>query len=315
MGFIATENTGLAMPADLTSVILNQYAAGAHFGYATAYKTLGGSGAVAADTGSMTSGGWATVVFALKALGSGATPTATVATPTSTSTATLAPTVVVPTVTATSTATVTQTATAIPTPGAISLIGSTSSTTTKLTVPAGVQNGDLLLAFYSYWSLATATAPSGWTLLHSATASGSGVETVWYRVAASDAPGAGYTWTFGGSTSYAAGGMVAYRGVASAPFEDGFCTTQGNSATPSLCSFANSVAGDLYLGFFATENTGLVLPGDLTALVVNQYARGSHFGVASAAKSLGAPGVIAADNASMASGGWASVAFALKPAN
>ncbi len=151
--------------------------------------------------------------------------------------------------------------------------------------------------------------------MHSASASGSGVVSVWYRVANNDAPGAGYTWTFSGATPYAAGGMLSYRGVAAAPFEDGFCTIQGNSATPSLCSFANSFAGDIYLGFFATENTNLVLPADLSPLVVNQYARGSHFGMASGAKTVASPGVIPADNASMVSGGWASIALALKPAN
>jgi hypothetical protein len=45
---------------------------------------------------------------------------------------------------------------------AITSVNSTATTSSAITVPAGVQNGDLLLAFYSYWSFATATAPSGW---------------------------------------------------------------------------------------------------------------------------------------------------------
>ncbi len=169
----------------------------------------------------------------------------------------------------------------------ISLVGSTSSTTKQLLVPSGVSDGDLLLAFYSYWTLANATAPSGWTLLHTAAANGSGVETVWYRFASGDAPGNSYTWTFTGAGPYEAGGMLAYRGVAAAPFEDGFCTTQARSSTPTLCSFSTATDNDTYVGFYATENTNLVLPSDLSSIVLKQYLNGSYFGVAAASKSLG----------------------------
>ena len=303
--------------------MLNQYLAGSHFGLAAAHKTLGSAGIVPVDVGSMNTGGWATVAFALKPLGSSPTPTATAttSTPTVTATATPAPTIAAPTPTATATATSittatsTRTATATPTPAAIALVGSTTTTTTKMTVPAGVQNGDLLLAFYSYWSLASATAPSGWTLLHSVTAGGSGVEAVWYRFAGNDAPGSSYTWTFGGATPYEAGGMLIYRGADPAAFQDGFCTTQGSSSAPSLFSFTTNFSNDTYLGFFATENTNLILPADVSGLVVNQYVRGSHFGVASAAKSLGSAGVIPSDSGSMNGGGWATIAVALKGLN
>ena len=40
-------------------------------------------------------------------------------------------------------------------------------------VPAGVQNGDLLLAFFSYWSPASATAPAGASNRHWAVQLGS----------------------------------------------------------------------------------------------------------------------------------------------
>ncbi len=330
LGFFATENTNLVLPGDLNGLALNQYLSGSHFGVAVGSKTLSGPGAVPADIGSMNSGGWATVAFALKALNASPTPTtsttpsATITrtstvTPTPTATATVTATsvatTIAPTRTATATSTATLTAVATSTPAAIALVGSTSTISTKVTIPSGVQNGDLLLAFYSYWSFASATAPNGWTLLHSATSNGSGTETVWYRFANSDAPGSAYTWSFGGAAPYEAGGMLAYRNVDPAAFEDGFCTNQGRSATPSLCAFTTNKSNDVYVGLFATENTNLLVPTDLSGIVSNQYVAGSHFGVAAATRSLSGAGNLPADTGSMNIGGWASIAFALKGPN
>jgi len=307
----ATENTNLVLPVDLNGLLVNQYSNGAYFGVAAADKSLGSAGVIPADVGSMNSGGWATIAIALKALSTGPTPTATatVATPTATATVipTVAPTVTPPppTATATATATSTQLPTATPTPGAITLVGTTSTTTARTVVPTGVQVGDLLLAFYSYWSFNTVTAPTGWQMLQSATSSGSGVEAVWYRFAgSSDVPGTAYNWSFSGSTAYEAGGMLAYRSVDPSAPQDGFCTNSGHSTAPSLCSFTTNFSSDMYVGFFATENTNLVLPADLTGLVVNQYLSGSYFGVAAANKSLGSAGTVSADVGSMNSGGW-----------
>jgi len=307
VGFYATENTNLVLPEDLTGEVVQQYTRGAYFGVAAADKSLNSAGVLPADVGSMNSGGWATIAIALKALGSGPVPTAT-------STATATPTAIAtPTATDTnSTPLPTPTATSTSAPGPISLVGSTATTTSRVMVPAGIQNGDLLLAFYSYWSFATATAPTGWQLLQSATSSGSGVETVWYRFADNDSPGSTYTWTFGGATPYEAGGMLAYRGVDPSTPQDGACINSGHSAAPSLCSFTTSFSPDMYVGFFATENTNLVLPGDLGTQALNQYLNGSHFGVAAGSKSLNSAGTIPADLGSMNSGGWATIAIALK---
>jgi hypothetical protein len=179
-------------------------------------------------------------------------------------------------------------------------------------VPAGVQNGDLLLAFFSYWHVATATAPSGWTQLYTEPSNSSGIETVWYRYALGDAPGETLNWTFSGGGPYASGGMLAYRGVAAVSAVDGDCLDSGSNGSPTLCSISNSSNNDMYVGFYCTENTSLALPGDLTARVVQQYVNGAYFGSAAADKSLGAAGVVPADTGSMTSGGWETVVFALR---
>ena len=290
VGFFATENTNLVLPADLSAMVVQQYLAGSYFGVVAGAKSLGPAGVVPADVGSMNNGGWATIAVALKPIVvSGATPT---------STGTGAG------------------ATATPTPiaGTIQQIGATSTTNTQVIVPSGVQNGDLLLAFFSYWSPAVANAPNGWTLLHASVASGSGTETVWYRFANNDSPGSANTWSFSGPGPYESGGMLAYRGVDPAALEDGNCITQGHSVVPALCSFTTTYNNDLYVGLFATESTGLVIPADLTSEVLLQYSNVNYFGVAAADKPLGSAGVIAADTGAMNNGGWASIAFALKPA-
>jgi hypothetical protein len=278
VGFFAVENTGLSLPSDLAGRVVTQYAGGVNFGVAAADKALGPAGTVAAETGSMNNGGWATIALALKPLNaSGPTPT--------------------------------------PTPVGITYVGTSNTGSTIQTVPQSVQNGDLLLAFYSYWSNATATAPNGWHLLNFATESGSGVEAVWYRFASNDAPGSTYTWSFAGATPYESGGMLAYRGVDSSALEDNYCTNQGRGTAPILCSFTTADSSDVYVGFFAVENTNLSLPNDLSARVLNQYAPGINFGVAAADKTLGSAGTAAAETASMNSGGWATIAVALKALN
>src|SRR5262249_27082731 len=138
------------------------------------------------------------------------------------------------TMTAAPSMTSTPTATATALPGTITLVGTTNSTTAVLKAPAGIQNGDLMIAFYSYWTMANATAPAGWTQLHTSSQAGSGVEQVWYRYVSGDVAGQNYTWTFTGATAYEAGGIVAYHNAAPVSFEDGFCLNHGRSTAPSL---------------------------------------------------------------------------------
>ena len=121
--------------------------------------------------------------------------------------------------------------------------------------------------------------------LYTSVSPGSGVETVWYKFAgASDTGGKTYTWAFTGPGPYAAGGMLAYRGVdPSNPF-DGSCLNEGSSSSPNWCSFSTAYGNDEYVALIATENTGLAFPGDLTIEVLEQYLNGYYFGVGAAEK-------------------------------
>ena len=301
VGFLATENTNLQLPAELLQLVNIPYLRTLNFGATAVAMALPAAGDVPAEVGSMNVGGWASIALALKPLNPGATPT-------------LTPT---PTLTETSTAHITDTPTSTATavPIGITPEGLTSSLTNTLTVPTAVKDGDLLLAFYSYWSLGIAHPPSGWTLLHTSALSNSAVISVWYRFASNDPPGKQYSWFFTGSGPYEAGGMLGLRGVAPSPFEDGFCLNQGRDASPTLCSFGTTTAGDVYFGLFGTENTALTIPADLQTLALTQYLANSNFGVALAAKPLLSSGTVPPEIASMNAGGWVSIAFALRAAN
>ena len=283
VGFFAMENINLTLPISLTTEILSQYNAGQYFGSAAGDRNAGGAGPQATVQGSMNPGGWEAIALALKAVNSGPTPV--------------------------------PTATQTPQPGTIEKIGATSTTSNVVTVPNGVANGDLLLAFFSYWSPATAAAPPGWTFLQHSINANSGTEAVWYRIANNDMPGSVYTWSFSGAGPYDSGGMLAYRGVDPAQVEDGNCEMTGHSTTPTLCSFSTAFNNDEYVGLFATENTGFTFPGDLTEEVLLQYTNGQYFGSAAGDKTLGASGPTGIDAGGMNNGGWASIALALKPLN
>jgi hypothetical protein len=81
-----------------------------------------------------------------------------------------------------------------------------------------------------------------------------------------------------------------------------------------LCSLTTTVSNDQYVGFFAMEKTNFVKPADLNGRVVQQYVNGAYFGSAAADKTVVTAGVVPADVGSMNSGGWESIAIALKPA-
>ncbi len=289
VGFFALNATGgFGLPGDLNNRGSVADVGYVNLGSAAGDKQLGAAGTIGSDSGALgSSGAWASVVLALKPLGSSG-PTPSPGAPTATPTAT---------------------------PAVVSYIGSTTTTSKVQTVPAGVIAGDLLLAHYSYYAPITATAPSGWTQLQSATLSGSVTEKVWYRVATGgDTPGSTYTWSFSG-TAYEAGAMLAYGGVDTSVLPDGFCDNSGTSIVPSLCSFSNANSNDTYVGFFALNSTGTFgLPGDLSNR--GSVADVGYVNVGSAAgdKRLGAAGTIAADSGTpSSSGAWATVVLALKP--
>jgi len=133
------------------------------------------------------------------------------------------------------------------------------TTNKKLTIskPAGLANGDVMLASITVASTASATAPTGWTLIGTSLTSGSMRQTIYWRVAAASEP-ASYTWNFTGNQN-AVGGIVAYSGAATTgPIISG----QANSSSTSITAPTVTTTADnsLVVGFFGIAASTTVSP-------------------------------------------------------
>jgi hypothetical protein len=117
----------------------------------------------------------------------------------------------------------------------------TSSTTVSETIPLTTSVGDLLLAFIMHRS--SATPPSGWTLVASATCTSPLTQStsVYKRTASSGDAGASVTWT-----QSSAGRIIAhlncYRGTLSPADVVAYATTSQNSVDTNILPWANVVA-------------------------------------------------------------------------
>ncbi|MGH3060334.1 MAG: Ig-like domain-containing protein, partial [Gaiellaceae bacterium] len=145
---------------------------------------------------------------------------------------------------------------------AVTYRGAQTGTTTSglslvLNVPAGVQQNDLLVAFYAIGGNRTIVTPAGWTAIGGGN-NGTQVETAaFYRIAGGSEPSS-YTFTWTGGNEPAAGGMVAYYGVKGTDPLDLFGAVQtANSGTVTAPSITTTAADDLVLAFFgsATNST------------------------------------------------------------
>jgi hypothetical protein len=163
----------------------------------------------------------------------------TTPTPTTTAIATNTPTVIptiVPTPVLTPITTTTPTPTAVGTPATISFVGTgplsdsaSAVTSVFVTLPSGVQSGDVLLTqivVYDGTGSDVPTAPPGWTAIRHDSANRTNLLTSWlyYKIAGPNEPPS-YGWSI--VSNYAAGAMGAWRGAATSPIDN----TSGASAT------------------------------------------------------------------------------------
>jgi hypothetical protein len=213
------------------------------------------------------------------------TPTATVAvTPTATgtiATTTTATATGAPTATSTSTV-VAATPTAAATPGsaAIIFVGASalvdsSSPVTSITIslPAGVQSGDTLLAQIVVWDASGSdvpAAPSGWASIRhdsGSIANGDKITTwLYYRVAGGSEP-ASYGWSI--SSQYAAGVMGAWRNASLSPIDQASGAADAGAtplsdAAPSLSPGNNNELQVYFYGGQGAAGPALTLPGAIT---------------------------------------------------
>jgi hypothetical protein len=193
----------------------------------------------------------------------GGTPTATtISTPVAISpgpTATASP-----AATHIATAAQTLTATASPT-SSISFVGagpladySSAVTTVTLSLPKGVQSGDILLAQIMVYDGSASDVPSlpnGWnSIRHDAVNSGNEATSSWlyYKVADSGEP-ASYGWSI--NSNFAAGVMGAWRGASSSPIDTSSGATSAGTSPLSVAASSLTPANnnELQVYFYGSQ--------------------------------------------------------------
>jgi hypothetical protein len=133
----------------------------------------------------------------------------------------------------------------------------------SLTEPAGIAQGDLMVACISYRSNAAFTLPAGgeWTLVATQQSSGdtdatNGIASglMAWCVRGASAPGLTFTRTGG---NVAQGVIIAYTGGhASAPFDTGTANTLGSaSVTVTTGTFSTAEAGELIVAMTSAGDT------------------------------------------------------------
>jgi hypothetical protein len=153
--------------------------------------------------------------------------------------------------------------------GAIAFVASSTAQTstggaTSLTIgaPTGVVAGELEIASVSTQGTSVITPPSGWTQIID-TQVGTSLQqaSFWHLAGASEGTS---TWTFG-SSSKAAGGIVAYSGVDTTSIVDAAAAQTGTSGTSAtIPSVASVYSGDLVLGIGSFNNSGTLIAGTST---------------------------------------------------
>jgi len=221
-----------------------------------------------------------------------------------------------PTATPTPIATPTPTTapTANPTPAPLVPIayrgGSSSSAPSglslTLSVPAGVQNGDLLVATLADWPGAL-TGPSGWTRALLASPN----QGVWYRVAANEP--ASYTWSGSLSSSWA-GVIDAFSGVSvTTPLDVTPLVISGGVASVTWPTMASLTDGAWHLVISSENNNSdtIAVPAGYTP---RSASSGSSF-LRSSTRVISPAGIVAPTSTETSGApSWHAYSLVIRPA-
>jgi hypothetical protein len=139
------------------------------------------------------------------------------------------------------------------------------ATSLVIPVPAGVQQGDVLIAQVGVRNNPTITPPAGWTLVLDTPSGTTMRQVAFVHVVTAAAEPASYAWTFS-TSQIAAGAIAAYSGVDTASPVD---TSAGQANASSTALTAPSVnptgTGDMLIGLFATAVPTQIAPaGSMT---------------------------------------------------
>lgn len=190
---------------------------------------------------------------------------------------------------------------------------SSGSTTVRLTVPAGTQAGDLVLVHVERNSTTAPTAPAGFSLVRSDTATGIG-SWVYQKVATATDTGTAYTWAVSGSAG--SGVLSTYRGAAgiSSSTETAGQALSTNSNTAEMPSVTAGVPNSL-LVFLISAQAGTASstsPGVMTRVYATVSRDHAFYGFTEVRTATGPTGTRVANLS--ATSPLAVVALLLRPA-
>jgi PKD repeat protein len=164
--------------------------------------------------------------------------------------------------------------------------GGVASSSIALSKPIRATAGDVLVASFTADNGPTATAPSGWTLITTASTSGARVFSYFHVVTAADAGTGAWTWTLNAAQKWA-GGIAAYTNVDTANPLDNIATTAktGSGPTISVSGGTTVTAGALIVvgigadsgKVTATPPSGWTEIWDTNALGVGQLNESAWF--------------------------------------
>jgi hypothetical protein len=172
--------------------------------------------------------------------------------------------------------------------------GTTGLTTSlPISVPAGIQNNDVLIAQVAIQNDSIPiTAPSGWMPIGTPVQnSGGGImQGLYYHVVTSTlSEPASYTWAWAGSGSNASGGIAAYDGVDTSNPIDASSGAASSSASNTIVapSLTTTVGNTEVLGFFgARSSSAVTVPSNQTS----RWSAQSTTGLSSSQNSSNAEG-------------------------
>jgi uncharacterized repeat protein (TIGR02543 family) len=125
--------------------------------------------------------------------------------------------------------------------------------------PAGLQNGDFLLAIITFNGSPTVTAPTGWTLVRTDQTGTAVRQAVYYRFAGLGEP-ASYAWTFSSRVG-ASGGIVAYSGVhVDAPLDSSSGQANPSAMTYTAPQVVTSSSDSFLVAAFGVATNASVAP-------------------------------------------------------
>ena len=142
-----------------------------------------------------------------------------------------------------------------------------ASGATSLTInaPAGITNGDVLIAQVTVRGATTViTPPSGWSLIRRDNTTGSIGVALYYKVVTGAEP-ASFAWTFNAQRQ-ASGGIAAYAGVDNATPIDASSGRYNDSIAAITASSVTTTVPNDRLVFFAsvTTDTSVTFPAGMT---------------------------------------------------